>query len=299
MDYIQKKKEFIEALDWGAFHRADEGINSYHYTSLEGMKSILNSNTVYATEYHFLNDEEELRYIDKIANKVFADFFGHTTKGKLLNQYVKEHLKRLRNEMNHPENSYYVVCFSKKKDNLTLWSEFARFGCNFQCNPYAIFTENAIYGSVVYDLRGQRELILKILDIVFKHFELSACLNDKKATCAEIANLDEIQLNIMAECIAELVIYYGTLVKRELYEAEQEFRVVIKGKEQEIKYRLKENMFIPYIEVPIEEDIWIGKTLTLAPLNHKERCKSSVKLYLDSLGYKNINVKYSEIRLQY
>ncbi len=299
MDYIQKRKEFMEALDWGAFHRADNGMKSYHYTSLEGMKAILNSNMVYATEYHFLNDEEELRYIDKVANKVLSELWGHIKKGKLLNQYVKTHLKRLRNEMDCPENSYYVVCFSKKKDNLTLWSEFARFGCNFQCNPHALFAETAIYGSVVYDLKGQKELILEILDTVFGHFELEICLNDKDATYTEIANLDEIQLNIMAECIAELLIYYGTLVKRDLYEAEQEFRVVIKGKGQKIKYRLKESMFIPYIEVPIEEDTWLGKTLTLAPLNHKERCKSSVKLYLDSLGYKKVHVKYSEIRLQY
>ena len=299
VEFNNAKKLFIEALNFGAFHRADDGSTSYHYTSLDGFKNIMASGTMYATEYHYLNDEEELKYIEKVMAKVVKKIFSDTHSEKKLNELIKGHLKRLRKDTEDPEKSYYVLCFSKVPDNLTLWAEFARFGCNFLCNPYAIFDSNGIYGSVVYNLREQEELIVEVFQDIFDLFELDVNLAYKDSLSTKLEELNFTELDIMAECIAELLMYYGTLVKRELYAAEQEFRVIIKGEGHEIKYRMKENMIIPYIEISVDKKQWLGNKVTMAPLNHKERCKHSVQAYVDKLGYKDVKVRYSEIHLRF
>ena len=298
-EYIQRKNEFMEALIWGAFHMADDGSKSYHYTSLDGFKNILDSNKIYATEYHYLNDEEEFRYIDNLVDEMIEKLFSNTTNEEVLIGLLRKHLDELRLKTDKPEESYYVVCFSNKKDNLTLWSEFASYGCNFEANPYTMFESAIKFHSVIYDYASQQALIKDSFQNVFDHFGLGVDISHKASIRGKLEKLNTIQLDIVAECIAELLVYYGTLMKRELYAAEQEFRVILSGKGKEIKYRVKEHMLIPYIEVSLSRERWLGNEIILAPLNHKDSCKRSVQTYIDSLGYKDVKVAYSEIRLRY
>lgn len=298
-DFMLGKSEIMEALKCGAFHRADDGSKLYHYTSIDVLKSIINSNSVYATEYHYLNDEEEFRYIDKIVNKVLTEIFSKTKIEKDFAILIKKHLKKIRAKTDDPKKSYYVVCFSNTSDNLTLWAEFARFGCNFESNSYAINVDEGVYGSVIYDSKEQQELIIEVFRNVFEHFEIGIDICGYRTIGVKLEKLTLDQLDIVAECLAELLVYYGSLMKRKLYEAEQEFRVVLCGTGHDIKYREKDCMLIPYIEVKIDKDLWLGKKITLAPLNHKDICKRSVQTYIKSLGYKDVKVKYSEIRLRY
>lgn len=75
--------------------------------------------------------------------------------------------------------------------------------------------------------------------------------------------------------------------------------VIFSGKGKEIFYREKENMFVPYIKMPLAEGHWLGDCLTLAPLNHTESCRNSIQSYFRGLGYDKVQVEYSKIRLRY
>ena len=298
-DFKVAQSELLFALQFGAFHMADDGRCSFHYTSLEGLKGILDSKEFWVTEYHYLNDMEEFEYVDNLLREVLKEEFDTSEKYYILLEAVEKYLKESRELCAHPEDSYYVVSFSKDSDNLTLWAEFANYGCNFEANPYTLFDDAQVhmFHSVIYDTERQKELIRTSIRDSFENFFEGLEREFSLKTYLDALNAE--QIVYVAKCIVELVVYYGMLMKNKLYANEQEFRVIFSGKNKEIFYKLKENLMVPYIKVPISDKEWLGERLTLAPLNHTEACKHSIKSFLRGKGYCKVDVEFSCIRLRY
>ena len=299
-NFSDAKNIFLDAIQFGAFHMADDGTHSFHYTSLSGLKGILDSRQFYVTEYHYLNDMEEFEYVDDLLRETLEEETGSSHLYEFLKEAVEKYLQQSRVLHKSPEESFYVLSFSKEKDNLTLWAEFASYGCNFEANPYAMFDEGLIYHSVIYDRNDQKDLVRSSIRSAFENFFVDVNQYSVEPALSEyLDTLNESQIDIVAECIVELVVYYGMLMKNSLYESEKEFRVIFSGKGKEIFYREKENMFVPYIKMPLAEGHWLGDCLTLAPLNHTESCRNSIQSYFRGLGYDKVQVEYSKIRLRY
>ena len=72
-DFKVAQNELLFALQFGAFHMADDGSCSFHYTSLEGLKGILDTKEFWATEYHYLNDMEEFEYVDDLLREMLKE----------------------------------------------------------------------------------------------------------------------------------------------------------------------------------------------------------------------------------
>ena len=73
--YNEKRQEIIEAIKFGAFHRIEleQGETMFHYTSIDGLKGMIDSGVFRATEYHFLNDENEFTYVDELLLELIED----------------------------------------------------------------------------------------------------------------------------------------------------------------------------------------------------------------------------------
>lgn len=304
--FAQKANEFIEAIEFGAFHiislSKDEEL--YHYTSLTALQNILETGIFQATEYHYLNDMDEFSFVDKLLIKTLRKIFGKDDKSKQLISAVKEYMKTIRNESEELEESYYVMSFSVAKDNLILWTEFANYGCNIGVNPYLLQKEDnprIVYsGFVAYSIGEQRELICNSIVNVFEHLcdkenlEISQLIS-----CLEEFNEHEIE--VTAYLIARLTAYYGSAMKDELYTAEMEYRLVFSGKNQKVKYRQKGNMLIPYIEIPlaIDNNFPALSSVTLAPLGKGKMQKKSMEQFLSNLGLEDKIVFESRLKLRY
>lgn len=258
--YVQKANEFIEAIEFGTFHiiSLSEDEELYHYTSLTALQNILETGIFQATEYHYLNDMDEFSFVDKLLIQVLEQIFGRNTKSVQLVSAVKEYMETIRRKSENLEESYYVMSFSAAKDNLTLWTEFANYGCNIGVKPFLLQKEDnprIVYsGFVAYSKEEQRQLICNSIINVFEHMcdevnleitQLMSCLDE----------FNEHQIEVTAYLIARLTAYYGSAMKDELYTAEREYRLVFSGKNQTVKYRQKGNMLIPYIEIPLAIDI--------------------------------------------
>lgn len=159
--FDHKANEFIEAIEFGAFHiiSLDKDAELYHYTSLATLQNILETGIFQATEYHYLNDMDEFSFVDKLLIEILKQILGKGDKSKQLISAVKEYMKTIRNESEELEESYYVMSFSVAKDNLTLWTEFANYGCNIGLKPFLLQKENnprIVYsGFVAYSTKEQ------------------------------------------------------------------------------------------------------------------------------------------------
>lgn len=303
-EFIRKKDEILEGIKGGAFQpfvlEKDEII--YHYTSLDGLKSILDSGVMQITDFHYLNDETEFQYMDELLFKIIKEEFGGALFGGSLIAFAIQYRLSVRAKSGNLKESYCVLSFSRQQDNLTLWAEFASYGCNMGIKPDLFFKEygNLEYiGPVIYDVEEQREMILRSIRMVMEHFfpELP-----EGCTLQEYMKLvDEQQARLLAIPIVELASYYGMVMKNPLYKAEDECRMVFSVGNQKVQYKRKKNLFVPYIEVPLDMDDGVDelKSVTLAPLCRGTLERNSLEQYLRSLGIENAEVKQSGIVLRY
>lgn len=303
-EFITKKDEIIQGIKDGAFQPAmlekDEII--YHYTSLDGLKAILDSGVMQITDFHYLNDETEFQYMDELLFKIIREEFGGTPSGDSLIASVIEYRLTVRAKSENLKDSYCVLSVSQQQDNLTLWAEFASYGCNMGVMPDLFLKEygdKRYIGPVIYDVEEQKEMILKAIRVVMEYFFPE--VSEERPLRGYLKLVDEQQVCLLAVPIVELVSYYGMVMKNPLYKAENECRMVFSIGEQRIRYKRKKNLFVPYIEVPLNmDDGFAGlRSVTLAPLCRGTLERNSLEQYLRSLGIKGTEVKQSEIVLRY
>lgn len=301
--FEQKNQEIKEAIDFGAFHIIDVAKDEiqYHYTSIDSLQKIIESKTLFATEYHYLNDIDEFQLVNAILLQVLEEEFGDSRVAKRLRGAVAENMISVKMESEVLENSYYVVSFSTVQDNLTLWTEFANYGCNMGIRKYELLKDVqgvAYTGYVYYNREKQKDLLINAITMVFDHFFDGS---DKEHWMEHLAQLDDQQIQWLSYSIAKLAAYYGMAMKNELYEAEKEYRLIFSGKGQKIYHRVKDKLLIPYIKVPLfmEGGFPALESITLAPLGKGPMQVRAMVQYLNNQGFQNKRVLESSLNLRY
>lgn len=157
--------------------------NIFHYTSVEGLKNILQTKKLWFSGIQYLNDANEI----KEAIKAMRDYFDmlddgqYYSKIKPISDMIFEHLERI------VLNSNVFVCsFSFGKDELPLWRYYTKDNI---CQGYNICFSiekllqtmvkqnvelldgcNITYGNAIYYDRNEQEEIEKIINGVFYKF---------------------------------------------------------------------------------------------------------------------------------
>src|SRR6478752_1774704 len=108
--------------------RADEDrdVPLYHYTSQSGLLGILNSQVLFATDARFLNDSEELRYVDGVLSGIGAELAVRTAFGESLKARLAAGELRTRNH-----GGAFVASFSEQADLLSQWRAYADDGSGY------------------------------------------------------------------------------------------------------------------------------------------------------------------------
>ncbi|MEP6755330.1 MAG: DUF2971 domain-containing protein [Chthonomonadales bacterium] len=112
----------------------------YHYCDLGGLKGMLESGNIWATNIEDLADETELRYgTDKVANEVLNEsrnlIHGNIDLARVANavRVFPSILDMMRVYEDVPSasflnNEFYVSCFSSARDSLPGWNSFSDRG---------------------------------------------------------------------------------------------------------------------------------------------------------------------------
>jgi hypothetical protein len=248
----------------------------YHYTTVSGLKGIIENDNIWATNINHLNDWKEF----KESTHEFLKQFKGNKSAKLIEKIF-----------DGASRSTYVFSLSSKKDDLSQWRAYSPNGNGF---------------SIGFSYSKLREMLP-----LCEKGTLGKCEYDKKVQKAAIDNLIETILpdrDISQDDLVKLLRGLSELApyhKNAAFRNEEEWRLVVftnrSGKKEKIEFREGKTLIIPYYKIefigkdgklplPIQ-NIWIG------PTPYMPESRLSLDILLDQ--YKKLNVKIEESKIPY
>ncbi len=276
--------------------QAEKGSILYHYTKSNGVNGILSNNCFWATKSNFLNDPNEFSHIQGIVDKICHE---NIKKPALKEMFLQDSIYAEQEK----QRDYFVLSFSKCRDSITMWSEFAnKTGYNIGFKSDGIIArieeaaEIAYHGLVVYSAKQQMQLIRKNICSYLPNF-LRMPLDD----ILELGKQDRQNETYQKACrkFQRTIEVYAMFFKHEGFAEEQEYRFIFKKqKDTIVHFRAKDGFMLPYIEIPLSEKNLPIEEIMVAPQNHIDLAKSGMEYMLRTKGYK-ANVSLSNIKLRY
>lgn len=303
----------------------------YHYTSPDGLYSILKSHELWFTQTDFLNDTSEGSYIFTIIDSCLKNDFdnGFAT---AVNRYTQrkqgtlsfiDKFEEFEAEINNEydkiinkfcdKNVYFSASFSKDEDNLAMWQYYTKskdgigynicldldyFKIDLQrlSNFEALYVDYSQYYTVIYDEETQLSIMRSILQ-KYDYFW-------------KAANSDE-EKEVIFEYFIDLIEDIKFVFKHPAFAHENEVKIVFKmsksnydailplsqNKNSPIKLRQSGGLFIPYIAIPCL-DLYSISSIRISPSIKQDNAHGSVMKLLAYCGYEHCSVSKSDIPLR-
>lgn len=247
----------------------------YHYTSIEGFKGIIDKKEIWATSADSLhNDPTEITIAKTIARKILdeKDFSG---KDELYNK-CKESI-----ENSDRSKEFQCICsFSEEENLLSQWRAYCptggvsigfsmpRIGDNKQYleikdglhhNDY--YAHETYCYKCIYDLQEQEQKMRKLFDSLLERTE---------------------NIGLLGGFFGKMIQTFSYTFKHKSFEEEKEWRLCCFALDDQLKYRTKHSMLIPYLPFLIvdHKDCSIIKKIMIGPSSDKEKLRKSVSSFL-------------------
>ncbi|AYD39516.1 DUF2971 domain-containing protein [Clostridium fermenticellae] len=312
MDDKQTLKDKIIEIEGTCISVSQFPDSIYHYTDVNGVYNIINNKCFWLTKSDFLNDERELVY--------FYDILKNVLEENKFSNINFDFVGWLRAIAHDKLKNTFILSFSTDKDSLPLWEMYANgkgYNIGMQCEQVSdefwdenIFITNAknqkIYMTrkndtgqfcgvskfVIYDDKIQKDRVKELLDGIDLSIEFIRRYKEDTSACNLVRAL---------ECrIASEFINCMMLFKDKSFSYEREFRIVyniINCDELDIvKYRIKNDIIVPYIELGFEDVII--KSIRLSPrLKNDTLAVKGLNSFIDTINMENtsnIEVLFSQ-----
>ncbi len=298
---------------WLPKHSSTVELKLYHYTTLEGLRGILNSRSIWFTHTSTLNDPLELKYGKQLILDILNEVTNNENEGNIKN--LLRFLSDTVNGFTIMTNQTYVACFCESENLLSQWRSYAaqgggyNLGLRFQSNTkfYHALDDTeedsyVILRKMVYDVEEQRGLILDYISSIvtssgdaIKYFNEHGGIPDAWASIAAMESV-----NILFDLMLSF--------KNPVFNEENEWRL-IKGRQasykpEHLKFRETNEGLIPYIETYIVEDLE-GKfvfplcSIKFGPMLDDERSKSTLELFVnkEAVSENKISINVNDVRI--
>lgn len=190
--------------------------------------------------------------------------------------------------------SYYVSSFSCSLDNLSMWNMYAANGKGCAIG----FKSQKLYNTSIYDFMEP---------CFYNKEEARLFLESRLQFLKQSGDNSLLQINSMTQStnkidkqMLENNIYIETAlaVKNNAFHEEHEFRgIIFNDNNQDIMFREKNGIIIPFIEKKISKDAI--EEIIIGPTNKSELTKLSVLNMLKIRGYDWKNIKISSSKVPY
>ncbi|MFC5862166.1 DUF2971 domain-containing protein [Acidicapsa dinghuensis] len=271
----------------------------FHYTTIAGLRGIIESRTMWATDARFLNDWSEVRYIASIAGSSLerrrdleperGDDLRALHAG--LNRWVQSHYR---------SHGVYVCSLSENGNQLSQWRGYCPDGGGVSIGfdsvdlHTSLFLHGVVTVKVCYEAVRQQQIVDGILDHLL-HDEISE------------AYMGAGRLESMQEEFLQLLSMSAPLLKHPGFKEEAEWRLIystptylpvfrhIAGKYPDVfenppsplktEYRVKDQRLIPYVSLPLtgnSQDQMAFDSVILGPSAEPELFEETMKGYLRS-----------------
>lgn len=195
----------------------------FHYTTIQGFYGIVNNQSIWATDYRYLNDIEE-------AVNLYKNFPESIT---TISNNIKDAVRIL-----YGDPKFMVSSFSEARDNIAMWGRYS------QDEGLNIGFSNEIITNLV-----SRE-------DVFQKPWIGKCIYNKDVKTAIVNRIyNEYQALDDIKWFLQALLKTAPFIKNESFEPEQEWRVVFDYKPQMIKgnglskYRYFNGKIIPHMNL--------------------------------------------------
>lgn len=270
-----------------------DAVKIYHYTTIEALFSgiLVKDATpskeicLRASDARYMNDPTEL--------KVGLDFLRAASKQSRGN--IEKGLSYLYKELSHS----YITSFSLHRDNLMMWHMYGKnatgVSLRFDVDKMQEDTKDSMLQCIYFtkEKSDQIEAYLKEFDIeqdakddnswaVLILLALSLFADNGKA-------LEQMWSNL------EPLLEFALSLKSPAYEYEQEIRLLSPELEEKnaVKYQLRNNLIVPYIEHYMPKDSL--REIMVGPNNDMSRTVVSIQEYLKHMGFEHVKVSPSSV----
>lgn len=287
----------------------------YHYTTAEGVYGILENNEFLATKSNFLNDKLEFLYTLEVLEKLLDRYIVNTPLRKRFYAIVREEIDKIaivssreqiaNEQMKEQEMDFYVVSFSKQANSALIWAEFTDFkGYSMGFDGTRLIEGFAdrvfIHGTVIYDLEEQIQYLLEELLSIINQFKLKGH-QDLKHFFEDRSHISENSLKEIGKDMALICSIYGMFFKKHYFAGEEEYRFIFAPLQEENEgkpqFRMKEQVFLPYIMAKFEKEMPLVSVMVGAK-NNSDIAVRGMAFYLKGKGME-VPVIFSDIPLRY
>ena len=246
----------------------------YHYTSAESLKGIIDSQSIWATNIGFLNDDQEYKYlVDLLIPQI--ERLKNTT-----NKFLLERIIQLIKANEGGETSgAYVFSLSEEPDLLSQWRAYCKgggfsIGFDHQRIMELANQDNMFLFKCVYIKSQQLDLIKQFIDGLSDELsKLSQPIQDKNEA-----------LRFWGEHITQQITKLANIIKHPSFHEEKEWRVVkinVSNTDQQLNHRPFKGLFIPYYSISFNHFIPI-KRVIVGPHKYAKLSKRSVFEFIHS-----------------
>lgn len=266
-EYISQLNSLLEQT----FKELNDDTLLYHYTDATGLFGIINSDSFWLTQREFMNDIAEPFYSQKLIESILIDKKSSFDFNEIKSRF-------------HFWNNDFILSFSTEADSIHQWNYYAggygyciAFKKNNIINCLRAKKLENTFGPVIYNQDVQRKSIELLISSI------------------EGLDQDSNEYVNYYYSVEKWLMSFYSLFKQNNHNCEKEVRFVVNNTTLPIKYRIRNNVIIPYISLedlrlPIHE-IWIG------PKNNKGLAKSGLEKFLESKN-KSVLLRNSEIFIQ-
>lgn len=250
----------------------------YHYTTQAGLLGILQSDSLWATKIHYLNDASEYQLALSLASEILQGLLKgeRNTKKRRKVQCLLENLHTI---------EHLNVCvgsLSAQRDLLSQWRAYASqpgsYALGFHSNQIRDVTSTQDFELVecVYDAAEQRrlveELVLKSLSVDFNTVP-SRIDSSRPRTAVALRTGGDFAFNF-----ARL----APIIKGHAFHQEAEWRLIsTKGVDvRRMSFRPGQSMLTPYIPICLGTEKTYLESVTVGPTPHEQLARLSTQSLL-------------------
>lgn len=259
----------------------------YHYTSLSGLMSIVESKSLYATDIRFFNDAAEMAHTANLLRVEIARRMeqqgAQTTLLEQFREWVSDRLKN--------GHMQFVTSFTANGNILSQWRGYTPKGqgVSIGFRPEVLRKcadeQSFSMGRCRYDPKEQQEIAKSILSAI------EALAEQRGENLDQSKRHPSNSFHDVFEEIEGDLLKIAALLKHPAFEEEDEWRVVspIKSNyvETPIRYRVGRSMLMPYMlfSLPQTEDRTLSiEHVFLGPTPNVNQSMSSLFRYLSKYG---------------
>lgn len=250
-----------------------------HYTSQSGLMGIVSSETIWATNIKFLNDEQEFQHaIDLIRalipkSKITPEHRDHA----VYSEFIKQLGEELSSLDKYVAESIYTFSFSQETDLLSQWRGYCQENNGF-CLLFNIEEtfehvkkkyENAHLMECVYENDAKEKQIKDLLNKYWSQFLAASSKKEKEKKIAQLA----VEIMLLAS-------YF----KHPSFSEEKEKRIVVVlhfAPHSSLQFRKGRFSLIPYISLPAPR--LCIKSVCIGPTANKELAKRALEMFLETV----------------